>query len=94
MHVALLPPAELPGLHAIGAVARVGQKLPAGHALHDACWWLFWYVPATQSVHAPLPAAAALPAWHAVGVAVWTPHAWPDGHCTQSAALCSDAAAP
>jgi len=58
------------------------------HGVARALWSLA--LPAAQSLHAALPAAAQLPAGHGLGAASARGHCHPASHCTQLVAAGAD----
>ncbi len=84
--LSLLAAAIVPGLHAVGAVARSKQWLPAGQSTHAVAPLADWYVPATHAAQTLCRSPAAIvPGSQAVAAMLPVAHAEPAGHAEQSA---------
>ncbi len=78
--------AASPGLHAVGALARSKQWLPAGQVTHAVAPLADWYVPATHAAQTLCRSPAAIvPGSQAVAAMLPVAHAEPAGHAEQSA---------
>ena len=76
--------AYLPGLHAVGAVARAKHELPDGQSAHAVSPLPGWYLPGSHAAQMRAPSFAVMvPGSHAVATVAPVAQAAPAGHEVQ-----------